>query len=1226
GERRREFVSRIATGDWDAVVMTRTAFERIPMSPGAQQAYLDKEVAAFRALLERANASESKLTVKRLESACVRAEERLTRKLESTKDLGFDFEMTGIDYLVVDEAHGYKNLRTPSNIPGAAIEGSNRASDLDMKLDYLRGRHGGRIATFATATPIANSVTEAYVMQRYLRPDLLDAARIPDFDVWAGTFGQSVTAIELSPDGAKFRMKTRFAKFLNVPELLAMWHVSADIKTAEDLRLPTPDLVARPGDGKREPQIVPTPPTPELEEFIASLAQRAEDVRNRVVEPEQDNMLTISGDGRAGALDMRLVEPTRAGTGVLATAHDDLAAMEELGAQRLVELWDRHRDPTTGRLTLDPATRQAALTELWADVYGNQLRKIHAVADTMATIWATRRDDVHTGPGGGQVRGALQLGFSDLGTPNSEKWNAYDELRRLLVARTMPRRSIRFVHEAANDQAKGELFAACRSGEVAVLLGSTEKMGVGTNVQLLAAALHHLDCPWRPADVQQRNGRILRQGNLYPEVEILIYVTEGSFDGYSWQTVTRKAEFIAQVMRGKLDVREIEDIGDAALTYTEVKALATGNPLLLEHAEAQAELTRLERLQRAHDRVQNRLDHAIHDGERALPGLQEQVDTLAEVIGRRRTTRGDAFAMSLDGRRYTVRTEVGDQLKARLDHYLEGLRNASRTIGVIGQLGGLPVSLEIYQLGQHSPEARFTVGESSNTVQMTLTEVRNSKPGPLVTKLENALDRLDRLHHQAVDRVEHTRTEIDRARDELGKPFPHTDALTEAKARFTQIEAALAEQAEPENTGVENSVADAVSLQDMAMHDALAMAGLNPGGGTTLVISSGKGMPQGPRSTSGTGSSADRPPSPGRGSATRVLADPNATAVDDAAVEPYAQADPTSTVRALVLRLSREEGLVFRSPVANDVHARALTHPQPGDPGEAGTWEQVDATTWRAVGTVGPLTFATVDQANSAHWQLMAYAPQLRRDHVDLEFVVDEPLPPQAQWIVQRAVADGRATVRNEGPANDGLAAASSPPAPASSRSAGVAGGTSRSGRVLVLRHSRADGALLLGTDRSDNIAEILRASTNRGLDTGRWKWSSRIANGTTEPGAWYIPRTRDQAANATTIDHLARTAAALRTTGFTVQVDLDQHSLSSDGRWRLEAVHPDLLAPERTSPGEPATAEDTGTTITDTYRARSEQLVRRACSPAEQEPEDGRTDTIEADLDLAYEDAGPDW
>ena len=490
GDRRRQFVARCATGDWDGIVMSRSAFERIPMSADEQRTYLDRELAQMRTWIESAKRGEG-LTVKRLEAALLRAEERLRAKLDSAKDPGITFEATGIDYLAVDEAHGYKNLRTPSNISDAAIDGSMRATDLDMKIDYLRRRNGRRVVTFATATPIANSVTEAYVMQRYLRPDLLEDAGIEVFDSWAATFGQIVSQVEVAPEGGdSFRIKSRFARFRNVPEMLRMWHVFADVKTAADLNLPVPLLAERPGDDRRVPETVTVQPSSELIGYVAELGERAERVRNRAVSADEDNMLKVSGDGRRAALDLRLV----------------------------------------GLPQLAPG-------------------KIEAAADRIAAIWRAHHDDEYRARDGTAypVRGSLQIVFCDLGTPGPG-WNVYGELRDQLTQRGLPGGSVRFVHEAKNDTELARLFAACRSGHVAVLVGSTEKMGVGTNVQDRAIALHHLDAPWRPADVAQREGRILRQGNLNKEVQVIRYLTERSFDGYSWQTLERKARFIRDVM------------------------------------------------------------------------------------------------------------------------------------------------------------------------------------------------------------------------------------------------------------------------------------------------------------------------------------------------------------------------------------------------------------------------------------------------------------------------------------------------------------------------------------------------------------------------------------------------------------------------------------------------------------------------------------------------------
>ena len=378
-DRRRQFTGRCATGDWDAVIMSRTGFERIPMSADAQSEYMQAELERMRDFIQVSKEGDG-LTVKRLEAALLRAEERLKAKLDSAKDPGVTFEATGIDYVFVDEAHGYKNLRTPSNIPDAAIDGSQRASDLDMKISYLRRRNGTRVVCFATATPIANSMTEAYVMQHYLRPDLLASAGMTDFDTWAATFGETVTQLEMPPEGGDVpRQKSRFARFFNVPELLRRWHVSADIKTAEDLKLPVPALAPRTADGQRAPETVVVQPSEELVEFMAELAGRAEDIRNRRVHPKQDNMLKVSGDGRAAALDLRL-------------------ALDE-------ELWQAMGED------LVLATEVGMALEIPG--------KISVAADRIHAIWDAHRDDPYLAPDDSEspVTGSLQLVFCDIGTP-----------------------------------------------------------------------------------------------------------------------------------------------------------------------------------------------------------------------------------------------------------------------------------------------------------------------------------------------------------------------------------------------------------------------------------------------------------------------------------------------------------------------------------------------------------------------------------------------------------------------------------------------------------------------------------------------------------------------------------------------------------------------------------------------------------------------------------------
>ena len=734
-DKRRRLVARIATGDWDAVIVSRSAFERMPLSLPAQKAYLDAQLDDTRRQLEASKGGRG-LTVKRLEGALARAEERIKKLTDSAKDPGITFEETGIDYLFVDEAHGYKNLNNVSNIPGAAVEGAQRASDLDMKLAYLRGRHGGRVATFATATPIANSVSEAFTMQRYLRPDLLHSAGLTDFDTWAATFGEVTTDLELAPDGSRFRMQARFAKFRNVPELLRMWHVSADIKTADDLNLPTPDLRG----GTAETVVVPA--NDQLADFMAELATRADLVQSRAVDPAEDNMLKVSTHGRMAALDLRL-----------------------LG-----------RDP-------GPDTKLAIAADRIAATYRANLDR--AYPDSDAT-------------------GGLQLVFCDLGTPQPRqrgtlpgagpRWNAYDELKQLLIQRGVPADGIRYVHEARNDKEKGELFAAARNGRVSVLIGSTEKMGVGTNVQRRAIALHHLDCPWRPADIAQREGRILRQGNLNPEVEVIRYVTEGSFDAYLWQTVERKARFIGQVMRGRLDVREIEDVGDTALSYAEVKALATGDPRILEKAKVDAEVTRLERLERAHTRNQRALSAAIINAETELPKLAEQHTRAVAAAARAIDTSGDRFTATVNGTRWTSRADAAI-----------ALRNALTAIGTPDRMPyaawdtrhhiATIAGFDVYATPRRFLEPHLILdldGVPRSSFDVGFDELRADRPIGIITRLENRAADIDRTAARIQTQIDALAAEADRARHQYGQPFTHRGALDSARHRSTELAEELA--------------------------------------------------------------------------------------------------------------------------------------------------------------------------------------------------------------------------------------------------------------------------------------------------------------------------------------------------------------------------------------------------------------------------------------------------
>jgi hypothetical protein len=585
----------------------------------------------------------------------------------------------------------------------------------------------------------------------------------------------------MAPEGGdSFRQRTRFAKFTNVPEMLRRWHVSADIKTGDDLKLPVPALARRPADGQRAPETVITQPSDTQLDIMTQLGERADAIRNRQVLPEEDNMLKVCTDGRKAALDLRL-----------------------LGMPMTVP------------------------------------GKIEAAAGRIAGLWQAHRNDTYPAPDGtdAPIRGSLQLVFCDIGTP-SDDWNVYDELRDQLVARGLPREAVRFVHEAKTDRDKGELFAACRAGTVAVLIGSTEKMGVGTNVQFRATALHHLDCPWRPADVAQREGRILRQGNHNGEVQILRYVVEKSFDGYMWQTVERKARFIAQVMRGRLDVREIEDIGDAALSYNEVKALATGNPLLMEKAEADADLTRLERAERAHHRNQDALRHKVAQaGQRiaALTALIENIDTATRC---RVDTRGDAFTMTMDGISYAKRIDAGQRLQQHTAQLADALLKSShrRLEERPGELGGFTVIVTVERVLGSMNVIVALDGAPGTEVRMTPAEVKSADPGKLIIRLENRLSGLESLRSRSLSEIDQLTSEAAHARDDIARPFPQAGQLTTARDRVARLDERLQQTAAPSQRNSNDWVLAA------AMHDAAVVTGIP--GAAVVVASHQNGQPQ----------------------------------------------------------------------------------------------------------------------------------------------------------------------------------------------------------------------------------------------------------------------------------------------------------------------------------------------------------------------------------------------
>ncbi len=544
--------------------------------------------------------------------------------------------------------------------------------------------------------------------------------------------------MEISPTGSTFRMKTRFARFQNGQELLRMWSVFADVKTADDLDLPVPSLEQR-DDGSRAPSTVPVQPTVELEHYVASLAERAGKVATRQVRPDEDNMLLIATDGRKAALDIRMVIP---------------------------------RDPS------GPS-------------------KVDVAADAIHRIWERTRDNEYLDTLTGQpstVRGSLQLVFSDIGTPNQDRWNAYDELRQQLVQRGIPAEQVRYMHEAKTDVEKARLFTAARAGHVAVLIGSTEKMGVGTNVvQARAIALHHLDCPWRPSDIAQRDGRIMRQGNQNEEVAIVRYVTERSFDSYMWQTVERKAASFAQLLRGKINAREIEEIDTSALSAAEAKAIASGNPLLLEHSVILNEVNRLRRLQRAHERNEDMLAHTGNRARSAAERAAADIRRLEAAAPRMIDTSGDRFRITLGTRDYDSRSEAAHALAAWMgDSGLKWLpRYGHKDFGIIGRISSFDIHVE----------ARSGLADLDMTVSLpevprsgfTLPKESFLDAGlGLVQRIENRVSGIPSLLDQAREDLEEAEQTVADTQQRLGQPFRHAQTLADAEEDLARVESQLA--------------------------------------------------------------------------------------------------------------------------------------------------------------------------------------------------------------------------------------------------------------------------------------------------------------------------------------------------------------------------------------------------------------------------------------------------
>ena len=705
-QNRKKFCSRIATGDYDAIIIGHSQFEKIPMSVERQQAILERQIEEILFGIEQAKAQKAeRYTVKQMERTRKSLEARLAKlNDQSRKDDVVTFEQLGVDRLFIDESHYFKNLFLATkmrNVGGIAQTEAQKSSDLFMKTQYLDELTGGRGVIFATGTPISNSMVELYTIQRYLQYRLLQEMGLIHFDDWASNFGETVTAIELSPEGTGYRAKTRFAKFYNLPELMAAFKEVADIQTADMLKLPVP---------KANFHTEVIQPSELQKEMIKGLAERAEKIRAGGVDPHVDNMLRITNDGRKLALDMRLIQPL---------APDDPNGKVAVCARNVFRIWEQTKE-----------------------------------------------------------KRSAQLVFCDLSTPTTDgSFSVYDDLKKKLMDAGIPEEEIAFIHTADSEAKKKELFSKVRAGQVRVLLGSTAKMGAGTNVQDRLIALHDLDCPWRPSDLQQRLGRIVRQGNENEEVEIYRYVTEGTFDAYLYQLVENKQKFIAQIMTSKAPVRVADDVDETALSYSEIKALATGNPLIIEKCNLDMEVARLNMLKASHLNQVYALEELVY---RKYP---EEITRLTELIAGYEQDVALAAAhpkaqegfcgMEVEGRHYTEKEDAG---KAIIDVCT---RMTGSDAVLLGQYRGFSMVLAY---DGRSNEYRITLkGTLSHTVTLGPDVFGN------ITRLDNALENLAGSLQAEQNSLEETKAQLENARTELAAPFAREEELAEKAARLKEL-------------------------------------------------------------------------------------------------------------------------------------------------------------------------------------------------------------------------------------------------------------------------------------------------------------------------------------------------------------------------------------------------------------------------------------------------------
>lgn len=737
---RKTFCSKIATGDYDAVIIGHSQFEKIPMSFERQQASIEKQIAEVEEGIAELRASGAeRFTVKSMERTKRGLKSRLEKLLSSTKkDDVVTFEQLGVDRLFVDEAHGYKNLflyTKMQNVAGISTTDAQKSSDMYMKCQYLDEKTGGRGVIFATGTPISNSMTELYTMMRYLQSDTLREKGWSHFDCWAAHFGETKTVIELAPEGTGYRARTRFAKSYNLPELINIWKEAADVKTADQLHLPRPEAVYHNEVAK---------PTPEQQELVSELSDRAAKVHSGIVEPREDNMLKITSDGRKLGLDQRIINPD---------LPDEQGTKINMCVENILRIWrDGEAEKLTQLVFCDISTPKAK-------------------ASAKKSVKEPQEESTDT------------PAFDPLAALNASdsSFTAYDDIRSKLIAGGIPPEQIAFIHDANTETRKKELFAKVRTGQVRVLMGSTFKMGAGMNVQDRLIALHDLDCPWRPGDLEQRSGRIIRQGNMNKQVHIYRYVTEGTFDSYLWQTVENKQKFISQIMTSKSPVRSCEDVDETALSFAEIKALCAGNPAIKEKMDLDIEVSRLKVLKADHQSQQFRMEdnlikyfpEQIRKLQGIIAGLEADIQT-AEAHPHPE----EGFAgMTLDNKVLSDKEKAGVSL-------LEASKQATGYDPLqIGSYRGFEMSVTLENFGKD--RVLTLTGQLSHRVTLG-----NDARGNLV-RIDNTIKDMPRLLSTSQGQLQNLQEQVALTKAELGKPFPQEAELAQKSQRLAELNSIL---------------------------------------------------------------------------------------------------------------------------------------------------------------------------------------------------------------------------------------------------------------------------------------------------------------------------------------------------------------------------------------------------------------------------------------------------